>query len=68
VTRRTKPRINIILTPEAADLGRQLAASRGLAFSVLLDQLIREEARREARRAQREASLAPTEREDADGG
>lgn len=49
---RTKPRVSIVLTPEAHAMGVEQAKARGLSFSSWLEQLIRKEAERE-RKAKR---------------
>jgi hypothetical protein len=44
---RLRPMVQITLTPEAIEMADELALRRGLHRSTLIDQLLREEARRE---------------------
>jgi hypothetical protein len=48
--RRLKPRVSLVLTPEAREIGERLAEARGLSLSTLVETLLREEERRARRR------------------
>jgi hypothetical protein len=60
--RRTKPRVQIVLTDAEHATGRRLAEERGVSLSALLGMLIREEDRRARRRAGQDPGPLPAPR------